>query len=271
MRTLLNRAYAPVLLLAMLGMTMFPGDQAALPAGVTPGRIIVADGEELLYEVSWTFVKLGTIRLRTFPNFTSRAEIDSYEGLPFVDLHSVHSSAMDTLFFSRSSSSLDKSDGQWKGLEYLYNPAEEQLVVEETIRKDPSSAPDSRRVRDTLRHVSRAFEDGLSIAYYPRARIHTVQEVDVPTILYGKLGITTFHFTNKKTTENIDAFPQPVRVIQVEGTTTAEGIYGMTGDLTGWFSDDSAAVPIKGKLKVLIGNVTLELIQWKRAGWTPPH
>jgi hypothetical protein len=45
----------------------------------------------------------------------------------------------------------------------------------------------------------------------------------------------------------------------------------MTGDFVGWFSDDAAAVPIKGKLKVLLGNVTVELIRWNRKGWNPPQ
>jgi hypothetical protein len=44
----------------------------------------------------------------------------------------------------------------------------------------------------------------------------------------------------------------------------------MTGEFTGWFSDDEAAVPIKGKLNVLLGSVTVELIQWKRDSWSPP-
>jgi hypothetical protein len=62
----------------------------------------------------------------------------------------------------------------------------------------------------------------------------------------------------------------PVRVIEVEGTTTVEGIYGMTGGFRGWFSDDSAAVPIKGRLKVLLGEVEIELTTWNRKGWNPP-
>ena len=56
----------------------------------------------------------------------------------------------------------------------------------------------------------------------------------------------------------------PVRVLEVEGSANAVGVYGMTGDFTGWFSDDEAAVLIKGRLKVLLGSVTVELIQWDR-------
>jgi hypothetical protein len=59
-------------------------------------------------------------------------------------------------------------------------------------------------------------------------------------------------------------------VVEVHGNTSAVGVFGMTGEFTGWFSDDEAAVPIKGELKVLLGTVTVELIGWKRSGWSPP-
>ena len=93
----------------------------------------------------------------------------------------------------------------------------------------------------------------------------------MPTVLYGKVGTTTYRFTDDKTTESIDALENPVKVVEFEGTTTAVGIFGMTGDFTAWFSDDNAAVPIKGKLKVLLGNVTVELVKWNRKGWNPPQ
>jgi hypothetical protein len=112
--------------------------------------------------------------------------------------------------------------------------------------------------------------DGLSIGYMPRRFIRSHQRLDVPTILNGKLGLTTFFFDGRTTQAEIEALESPVRVVEVRGTTNAEGIYGMTGDFVGWFSDDAAAVPIKGELKVLIGSVTVELVRWNSGGWTPP-
>jgi hypothetical protein len=142
--------------------------------------------------------------------------------------------------------------------------------VEETFQTSPDSIPYKHSIIDTIVIPTSDFVDGLSIAYFPRRFIHSEKTVTVPTILYGKLGQTSFHFMGDHTTESIDALDDPVRVVSVEGNTTVEGIYGMTGEFKGWFSDDSAAVPIKGKLKVLIGNVTVELIQWHRSGWNPP-
>ena len=238
----------------------------------SPGAAVLAEkGEELLYEVSWTFIKLGTIRIRSFPNYTAQAHIDSYDGLPFVDLHSIHETVMDSGFYSIGSRSVEKKGNEWWGLNYVYDVPAHRLVVEETFQKDTLLPAYSRKVRDTLQLTATRFVDGLSIGFFPRSLIHTSKTLDVPTVLYGKQGITTFRFANKKTTQNIDVEDDPVRVIELEGTTNVEGIFGMTGDFTGWFSDDDAAVPIKGKLKVLIGSVTVELIGWRRAGWNPPH
>jgi hypothetical protein len=270
----MNISITPVAALAALTLGLrliLPEDGSSGMVTRSAQNAVVDGGEELVYEVSWTFIKLGTIRLRTFPNYTAKAYIDSYEGLPFVDLHSIHETEMDSSFFSRGSRSIEKKGDDWWGLNYVYDLPNKRLFVEETYQKDVQSLPHTRQLRDTLHLPSSAFLDGLSIGYYPRSMIHSAGTVDVPTVLYGKAGVTTFQFADKRTTERIDALDEPVRVLEVDGTTTMEGIFGMTGDFTGWFSDDSACVPIKGKLKVLIGNVTVELMQWNRAGWNPPH
>jgi len=262
-----------VLVVFSLGPRLILSDVDGPNTTVTPSvqNAIVDGGEELVYEVSWTFFKLGTVRLRTFPNYTATAYVDSYEGLPFVDLHAIHETVMDSSFFSRGSRSIEKKGDSWWGLNYVYDLPDKRLVVEETYQKEVQSPPYKRQVQDTLLLPSSSFLDGLSIGYYPRLMLRSGKTVDVPTVLYGKVGISTFHFSESKTSEMIEALEEPIRVIEVDGRTTVEGIFGMTGDFKGWFTDDSARVPIKGKLQVLIGNVTLELIQWKRARWSPPH
>ncbi len=250
---------------------------AAVPAaflhlpGEVVGTSVAQPGEEYVYEVSWTWFKLGTIRVQTLAGGRAEARIDSYPNIPFVDLHSIHYTTMDSLFYSRASLSMEKEDSLWSGLDYLYDLPQKRLVVESITLHSPTDTPSVRTIKDTLHLVSSEFLDGLSIAYFPRRFIHTDATMTVPTVLYGKLGETTFMFHGKSTTQSIDALENPVKVVEIEGNTSAVGIYGMTGDFTGWFSDDSAAVPIKGKLKVLIGSVTVELVNWHRPGWRPPQ
>jgi hypothetical protein len=42
-------------------------------------------------------------------------------------------------------------------------------------------------------------------------------------------------------------------------------------DFEGWFSDDDARIPIRAKMKVIIGKVDIQLVRWKRANWSPPQ
>jgi len=260
----------PGLALLLFVATCFTGDMTGIDPPREGVRGVTFEGEQLLYEVSWAFIKLGTIHLKLGPDRRPEAHIDSYEGLKVVDLHAIHTSAMDSSFFSRACQSIDKDGDLWNGLDYEYDFPNRRLVVREMTKKDPTAPAENLRVRDTIALTSTRFIDGISIAYYPRAFIHMYRTVVVPTVLYGKMGETTFHFDGNRTTVSVDALEKPVRVVEVHGTTSVEGIYGMTGDFTGWFSDDAAAVPIKGKLKVLIGSVNVELIAWRRGTWSPP-
>ena len=253
-----------------VGVSVLPADRSQQLRSPLSGPAVLSDGEELVYEVSWTVFKLGTVRLRSHADLTAEAYIDSYEDLPFVDLHSVHTTRMDSLLFSRASTSMELNEARWSGLEYTYDFPESRIFVAQTVRASPDSPASQRTPIDTISLVDTNFVDGLSIAYYPRRFVQTGQTVTVPTVLYGKLGTTTFQFPEEPTTVSIEALEQEVRVREVEGSTSVVGIFGMTGTFTGWFSDDVAAVPIKGTLRVLLGTVDIELVGWKRGSWNPP-
>jgi len=241
----------------------------SIPSGI-PGRVVLAEEEEYFYKVSWSIFTLGTIHIKAFPDCHAEAYVDSHEGLPFVDLHSIHFCVMDSLFYSRGCRSMEKRGDQWWGLDYRYDLPGKRIWIDETFQKDPLSPPASRNLKDSLKLQTTNFIDGLSIGFFPRRFVKTQQTVVVPTVLYGKLGNTTFYFNQNVVEQDIDALERPVRVVEVQGTTDVEGIFGMTGDFVGWFSDDSLGVPIKGKLKVLLGDVTIELTGWHRKGWNPP-
>jgi hypothetical protein len=256
--------------LLLSGFLLLTGLAFKTPMPQPPAQVFSAD-EDLLYEVRWTFIKIGTIHIRSLGPYKAIAYIDSYDGLPFVDLHSIHYTEMDSTLHSIRGYALDKDGKSWSGLRYSTSGGGLRIGMEKLYQKDSASAPYKTERVDSLQLKSSSFVDGLAIGYLPRSLIHTNRTVSVQTVLKGNLGTTTFFCSNTRSYETIDADEKPVRTIAMEGSTNAVGVYGMTGDFTGWFSDDDAAVPIKGKLKVLLGNVKVELIQWKRGGWTPPH
>jgi len=240
---------------------------------------VMMEGEELVYEVSWYFVKLGTIRTKilkansnsnTMIRYSAMAYVDSYEGLPFADLHSVSYTGVDKFLSSRATRTLEKKGDEWWALNYAYDLPNKRLIIETTWQKDLNSAPYKSTGVDTLMLQDTTFQDGFSIAYFARSQIGTEQAIRVPTVMYENLGTTTFWFTNQKSTKTIDALERPIRVVELEGTLDVKGIFGLIGDFKGWFSDDSAAVPIKAEMNVILGVVDLELIEWDRDGWNPP-
>ncbi|MFM7158028.1 MAG: hypothetical protein ACKO0Y_09465, partial [Bacteroidota bacterium] len=64
---------------------------------------VMSSGEELVYDVSYMGITLGTIRVTTLKNETfngksvhhTKIYIDSRKGIPFVDLHSIYESWID--------------------------------------------------------------------------------------------------------------------------------------------------------------------------------
>ena len=254
------------------------GYQQPSPTGVGCDSVLMCPGEDLLYEVSWWVFKLGQIRVKTLESkrkdgelrYTAAAFVDSYEGLPFVDLHAIDYTEMDTAFYSRGFNSLEKKNDRWLYEISHYDLPNKMLIIEKAWQKDPQSSPESPHKFDTVRIAEATVQDGLSILYFARANIRRNQTVRVPTVVYGRPGFTECRFRKEKNVEEIDAFKKPVRVVELEGRAEFEGIFGLTGDFMGWFSDDAAAVPIKAEMQVILGSINIELKKWERKGWDPP-
>jgi hypothetical protein len=239
---------------------------------------VISEGEELLYDVSWLFVKIGQIRVETLEpkkigdetQYVGSAYIDSYPGLPLVDLHAISYTNMTPGFYSRGYRSLERKGNEWWTVDYHYDIPNNVLVIEENWKKDLASPPYKSPKLDTIRIEHEWLEDALSLLYFARANVRGGRKLSVPTIAYSKAGVTRFDFTGDRTTEKIAAFDKPIRVVEFEGKAEFEGLLGFTGDFKGTFSDDAAAVPIKAQMKVILGNIKIELKEWKRKGWSPP-
>jgi hypothetical protein len=69
----------------------------------------------------------------------------------------------------------------------------------------------------------------------------------------------------------LPAVKYPIKSVYFKGEAKWRGIYGLEGNFEGWFSDDDARIPLKAKMKVLVGKVDITLVRGKRANWTPPQ
>ncbi len=270
------KCLSAVLFAAWATLSLAGGDSVGDSAVVASVSTVMVPGEELVYEVSWTFFKLGRIRVVTLPAtspgvaYRSVAYSDSYD-LPFVDFHAYSTAEMDSTLFSKGSSLFEKNGDRWFRQVYHFSPSTRLFITENAYVNALHHLPQPKATYDTLRLSYDRFQDGTSIFYFARAHIHSGRAIAVPTMVRGKAGRTEFYLPAERTVETIDAVPYPIRVLQLEGKADFEGIFGLTGDFIGWFSDDAAAVPIKAKMKVILGSINIELIEWKRPGWSPPR
>jgi hypothetical protein len=278
-------ALALVVVLCGLPLAMSSGhgseSNVTLPAPVPPDHFSAAAGEELVYEVSWWIVKLGTIRMRVTgaghdsggtggTGLSARADIDTYDELPFTSLHAVSETVTDSAYNSLESLGLNQDGDAWRTLRYRYAHDHNALIVERGTTSSREDRGFSPKNFDTL-SIGPEYQDGLSIFYFARAHLKDGRQMTTPTVIEGRLGRTLFDFSGESSDEEIEAVDYPIDVVRFSGTMEFSGIYGLTGPFEGWFSNDDARVPIRANMEVMLGSVKIELVGWHRSGWSPPR
>lgn len=230
-------------------------------------------GEELTYNVSYASVDIGVVRIKLVDkqvkdgrtHYNAIAYINSYQGIPFVDLHTIYESSIDAGLYSTWFRGRTKSNRSWNFTTYNFKYGEKVLEIE-------SGSWESKIVahRDSFR-VDTLHQDGLSLFYFARAHARSAEYLNVPTVVREKFGNTVIQSTGERVYDELNAVGYDVDLVYVKGEAGFVGLFGLTGEFEGWFSNDDARVPIIAKMKVLIGNVRLELIKWTRSGWAPPR
>jgi hypothetical protein len=237
-----------------------------------PGGFVFVENEVLVYNVRYAFINLGQIRITTIrsapvdghPVAFARALIDSYRGIPFVDLHAVFESFIDYQVYSHRFMGKIMQDGGWDFSRYHFEYDKNRVIVEMGGRDTVISE------RDTV-EVKAPCQDGMSLFFLARDGLFSGKTVDAPTMIKEKKSNTTIVFSDRRSSVEIDAYDYPIDVVEFDGRMDFTGIFGLTGYFEGWFSNDEARIPIKAKMKVLIGSVTVELMDYKRPGWVPPR
>lgn len=234
---------------------------------------VLKPGEELMYKVSYGFITLGYIKLTTEKQTTynnrevavAKANLKSADGIPFVDLNVVFRSWMSpSTQYSHKFYAAEKQDeSTWEVEEYFFEYPKDYIGLRTRVKNNVSDT-------NTI-GTSEYWSDGLSLLYLAREFANTKRNVRIPTMIMGDTARTIINFRNEQEAVEIDAVDYEVDALVLDGKALWEGVYGMKGDFVGWFSNDEARVPIRAELEVYVGDVTLELISWKRDGWSPPR
>jgi hypothetical protein len=229
-------------------------------------------GEELKYIVKYSFLDLGEIRLKLRGEkiiggkkyYNAIAYIDSYSGIPFVNLHQVYESNINSNYYSEFFRGLVKEEKYTSYTDYSFDYRNQKIHIKKGKISPPEVWTDSSAIADTQ------YQDGLSLFYYARMNTGQKKSENIPCFVTEEKVYTTINFYDKPLKASIDALDYDINCVRLDGSTDFVSIFGLTGYFEGWFTNDEAAVPVIAKMKVIIGNITLELVEWKRDGWNPP-
>lgn len=230
-------------------------------------------GEELVYKVSYLFISLGEIRIKVVDKikepdrtvYKTLAYIDSYRGIPFVSLHEIYESIFDEKLYSYWFRERMISGSEIKYSDFKFDYPNKKVIIENgDWNKNVVESVDTIPI-DTF------SQDGLSLYFLARAKLFSNDTVLAPTVMMNHKGNAIINFYGKRKSVKIKAVDYLIDVIEFNGNANFVGVYGFTGDFEGWFSNDNARVPITAKLKVFLGKVRVELIDWKKKNWQPPR
>ena len=238
----------------------------------SPQAPVYEVGEELVYNVRFSFFDLGQIRIRTLRAtqqdsslvYEAIANIGSYSSVPFVSVQAVFESRIDSASYSRHFIGRSRIDDDWETSIYGFDYRAGRVVMKVFDR-------DSLLRKEATLEARQVLQDGLSLFFYARQHLFAGRELVVPTVIKEEHVLTSLDMRTTQESVEIDAVDYPVDVRHFVGNADFVGFFGLTGDFEGWFSNDRARIPIKAHLKIILGNVTVELMEWKRPGWTPPQ
>lgn len=256
------------LTIIILGFTLNLFPQGHLDKEYKNKKLVI--GEDLTYVVKYAFLRLGEVRFKVvektkinnIPVYKTVAYIDSYPDLPFVSIHQVYESYIDSTFFPlKFFARIFSEDTTF--VNYLF-------IHDLKIEMQKGKYGDSHLWLDSVKFVDKRLQDGLSILFFARKTIGADSTIFVPCFVNEKEEKTKINFYPQEEPISIEAVDYRINCLRIDGETSFVSVYGLTGYFEGWFSNDTFSVPILAKMQVLIGSVTLELIKWNKKLWIPP-
>lgn len=200
-------------------------------------RLIV--GEDLTYIVKYAFFNLGEVRFKVLekteientPVYKTIAYINSYPDLPFVSLHQIYESYIDSALFPlKFYAKIFGDDTVFVKYKFTENKKVE-------MQKGKLGA--SKLWLDSIATTKHRTQDGLSILYYARMNFGKERTVSVPCFVNEEEEEAIINFNIQSEPVSIDAVNYEIDCRYLDGATDFVSVYGLTGDFEGWFSNDS--------------------------------
>jgi hypothetical protein len=234
---------------------------------------VFQDGEELIYDVYYSFINIGWVKFNTLKEsgkkdtYLCTAVMRSNEAMPFADVSFDFNSEIeikDNNIRPLRFTSKEYKGGKTSELNYYFNYDSSVIHINKL-------GFDGKQEYEKTVYFSVPYQDGLSIFYYARYNIFRKKNENIPVLFNQDSTGIILNFNTLTTDMSIGEVDYDISTVELTGTTDYNLVFGLTGDFSGWFTSDKERVPVKAKLKVKIGNVTLELKGWRKSNnWKPP-
>lgn len=272
-------AFSLFVLRAVYAFTLFDGVSANLQnSGWTTGEqdSVMQSGESLTFEAGYLFFKIGKVKMEVLgrtmydgtPAYHVRAYIDSYSGIPFVNLHAIYDTYQDArTFMCLATDNIQKDGSDSTYTSYQFNFAKK--ILDWRRWKNGVEADSAIVPLDT------SYTDGVGFFYYIREASRKANglktKLTIPIVVDTVRSTVNLTLNEKKEECDVTAYKYPLEAYKMSGHINFTGFFGVTGDFTGWMSADSSEVPLKANVSVILGSVVVQLKDAKRAGWIPPR
>ncbi|MEJ2542562.1 MAG: DUF3108 domain-containing protein [Calditrichaceae bacterium] len=218
-------------------------------------------GEELVYNVSWTFIHLGKLRVQVFENkskeipgkYYCRLFVDSNPLLFFVNMHSMFESYVSEDFKPYLHQVYENIDDVNYFTQHYFNYADS------TIKLKMTSVKDSSKVIERTYPLVDKYYDAISLVYHTRAMVDHVESDTLKSFFGEEIGNVAISYHGVQDEIFSDYENQYDKMYFVDGTFLMKGVAGLTGPYKGWFVGSERRIPVKADLKVFLGNVVVKL------------
>ena len=220
--------------------------------------------EVFTYKVKFGFFKLGEVKTTIIRDTTYQGQkiwwlrtvITSNSGIPFVGEEENH---YNTYMVETDSTPYTKL--YWR--DNLDEDEFEAEVYEFDYEKEKVYISENMSPVDTL-SLTEPSSSGQLIFYYSRLFAGTNQDYRLPVYLEREKGYIDATNSTKGEMRDYEAFEDPVKTYFSEGDADIDGPFGFRGKFKAWYIADDLRVPAEAHAKVWLGNVKVQLIDYKK-------
>ena len=222
------------------------------------------DGEWLKYKVKWGFIRLGTLeffqeRVQDAHGPVYRVTMRAKSAkLPFIKIHFVNECLLNALQPVLSDFSIKIGKEAENVTTYRYHPHSNTVIMtkvlhEEVVRIDSLSDDDK-------------LYDAVGTFMMIRCLSASERKHVLKNVIDFDVKRTHLDFSDEVESIKVAAFDEKQKGLKYTGMADFEGkaYAGINGPFKGWISTDEAAIPLKTKVKIFLGSITIELEDYRR-------